>query len=51
MFFIVLPDQTTLLYDCNITRDSKDQIIQYIKSQIPLRYIYAKDEEAQWIDM
>jgi len=51
MVLIVYPDKTTMLYDCNVRQDDKEQIINYLGQQIPVRYDPETKEKAQWIDI
>ncbi len=51
MVLLIYPDQTTMLYDCNITQDNKNWIINYLKANIPLRYSKEEQKKTQWIDI
>ena len=35
MHLIVFPDETVMLFDCNLTEDNKDRIINLLKRIIP----------------
>lgn len=39
MFLIILPDDYTILYDCNLTEDNKDKILSYLESILPKNQI------------
>jgi len=51
MCLVIFPDDTTILFDCNVTGDNEDNVLKYLERQIPFRW----DEEAktlvQWIDV
>ncbi|MCX5657995.1 MAG: hypothetical protein NTZ48_07265, partial [Candidatus Omnitrophica bacterium] len=51
MVLIVFPDKTTMLYDCNLIQDNKDDIIKFLGQHIPSRYDTSKKEDVQWIDI
>ena len=51
MALIVLPDQTTVLYDCNVRQEHKTEIINYLKTNIPYRYDRKTKGIKQWIDI
>jgi beta-lactamase superfamily II metal-dependent hydrolase len=51
MFLLIFPDNTTLLFDCNVTGDNEMEIIDYLKSTIPFRYDNEKDNYTQYIDI
>ncbi len=51
MTLIVFPDETTMLYDCNVRKDDKDTLIAYLGEHIPWRYEEEVGEESQWIDI
>jgi beta-lactamase superfamily II metal-dependent hydrolase len=50
MFLLIFPDQTTMLYDCNILKDDSDEIIRYCKNNIPTR-LTSNGNKSQWIDI
>lgn len=51
MVLLILPDETTILYDCNVIQEDKDWIIDYLKSNIPFRYSKEEKKDSQWIDI
>jgi beta-lactamase superfamily II metal-dependent hydrolase len=51
MIIVIFPDQTTMLYDCNVRDEDADWIIEYLGKNIPYRYDPEIGEESQWIDI
>ena len=51
MSLIVFPNNTTFIYDCNITEDNKDNILEYLRENIPLRWNNDTNQYEQWIDI
>lgn len=51
MFLLIFPDQTTMLFDSNVTSNDEDKVIDYLTEYIPVRYDYETRENAQWIDI
>ena len=51
MILIIFPDNTTLLFDCNVIQENKDEVLHYLKTQIPYRKDDVSFEEVQWIDI
>lgn len=51
MILVIFPDETTMLYDCNVRQGDKDRIIGYLGKHIPYRYDSEEGEESQWIDV
>lgn len=51
MMLIVFPDQTTMIYDCNIMEGNKDKVIDYLRTNIPWRIDPESKESLQWIDI
>lgn len=51
MSLIVFPDNTTFIYDCNITEDNKDKIIEYLNENLPFRWNDNTNQKEQWIDI
>lgn len=51
MALIIFPNGTTMLYDCNLVKDDKDEILSILKKHIPSRYDTVKQENIQWIDI
>ena len=51
MSLVVFPDNTTFIYDCNITEDNKDNIIQYLTNNLPLRWNNKTNKNERWIDI
>lgn len=50
MILIIFPDQTTMLFDCYITNENKEDVLKYIEKNIPVKN---DDEgnEVQYIDI
>lgn len=51
MCLIIFPDDITFLFDCNVTNDNEDDVLNYIEAQIPLRKDPETKKQAQWIDI
>lgn len=51
MFLIIFPDETTLLFDCNVSNQSEDNIIEYLEKSIPPRYDPESMGYLKWIDI
>ena len=51
MCLIVFPDETTMLFDCNIKDGSESRILELLSKNIPNRYDEGNDEFTQWIDI
>ena len=51
MCLIIFPDESTMLFDCNVTKDNENEVIKYLEKQIPFRWDEEKEEQAQWIDV
>ena len=51
MHLIIFPDNTVMLFDCNVTNDKEEEIINYLGNVIPFKYDYDIDEERQIIDV
>lgn len=51
MSLIVFPNNTTFIYDCNITEENKDKIIKYLSENIPFRWNDNTNQKEQWIDI
>lgn len=50
MVLIVFPDKTTMLFDCFLTNDTKEQILSDLSDYIPFRK-NTNDHWEQWIDI
>lgn len=51
MVLIVFPDETTMLFDCNVTSENEETILAYLRNNIPFRYDEEIDDSIQWIDI
>ena len=51
MALLVFPDETTILYDCNVREKYKDSILEYLGRYIPTRFDSEIGERRQWIDI
>jgi len=50
MVLIVFPNNATMLFDCNIRDDDKDDILAYLSAHIPLRFDPDTKTNTKWID-
>ncbi|MCD6322913.1 MAG: hypothetical protein J7L77_07780 [Clostridiales bacterium] len=50
MCLIIFPDNTTLLYDCNVTDENESKVLAYLGKQIPFRWDDESRKNLQWID-
>lgn len=51
MCLVIFPDETTMLFDCNVTDDKEEEVLKYLGWQIPFRLDEETEELAQWIDI
>jgi len=52
MILIVFPDETTMLYDCNVTNDNTERVLDDLGRFIPTRPDPENDDRpGQWIDV
>ena len=51
MILIIFPNKKTMLYDCNIMEDNKEQVIKFLEEHIPVRYDVEAKVSCQWIDI
>jgi beta-lactamase superfamily II metal-dependent hydrolase len=51
MCLVIFPDETTMLFDCNVTDDKEQEVLKYLGRQIPFRLDDETEELAQWIDI
>lgn len=51
MTLIVFPDDTTMLFDCNVRREYRDDILAYLADHIPLRTDPKRRRYGRWIDV
>lgn len=51
MSLIIFPDNTVMVYDCNITENNQDSILQYLGKNIPDRYNSKTKNKEKWIDI
>lgn len=51
MHLIIFPDETVMLFDCNVTNDQEEEIIGFLEKHIPLRYDSDSGKEEQYIDV
>lgn len=50
MILIIFPDETTMLFDCNLTKENEEYVFEYLEKNIPIR----KNEnyqDVQYIDI
>lgn len=50
MVLAIMPDSTVLLFDCRVTQDDEDRILDYLGTYIPERNDPGSDEPGMWID-
>lgn len=51
MSLLIFPDETTILFDCNVTENNAEEVLKYLEQQIPSRWDEDKEENIQWIDI
>lgn len=51
MNLIIFPDNTVMLFDCNITEDKEEELIKFLDKCIPKRYDSNKKEFVKEIDI
>lgn len=51
MHLIIFPDNTVMLFDCNVTNDDEDTIISFLEKHIPLRFDAVSQKEEKYIDI
>jgi beta-lactamase superfamily II metal-dependent hydrolase len=51
MCLIVFPNNTTFLFDCNVTNDNEARILSYLGRHIPSRWDPNEEKYLQWIDV
>lgn len=49
MILIIFPNNHVMLFDCNVTEDNKDEILDYLEKQIPFNYDEDADENKKFI--
>lgn len=45
MILIIFPDNKVMLFDCNVTEENADEILNYLDKNIPLNYNEDTDSE------
>ena len=51
MNLLIFPDDTVMLFDCNVTENNEDEILNFLKYKIPKRYKRETNEYVQEIDI
>ena len=51
MHLIIFPDNTVMLFDCNITNENEDEIIRFLDRCIPLKNNEESGEKEKCIDI
>ena len=51
MILIVFPDDTVMLFDCNVTEEKEEELIKFLDKCIPKRYDSSKNEFVKEIDI
>lgn len=49
MILIIFPDNKVMLFDCNVTEENADEILNYLDKNIPLNYNEDTDSEEKII--
>lgn len=51
MHLIIFPDNTVMLFDCNVTNEDEDAIINFLDRHIPAKYDMDSKKEEKFIDI
>lgn len=51
MHLIIFPDETVMLFDCNVTNDNEDDILDFLEKHIPSKYDSDADMDEKYIDV
>lgn len=51
MHLIILPDNTVMLFDCNVTNENEEEIINFLDRHIPAKYDKDLKKEEKFIDI
>ena len=51
MNLIIFPDDTVMLFDCNVTEEKEEELIKFLDRCIPKRYDSSKNEFVKEIDI
>ena len=51
MHLLIFPDKTVMLFDCNVTDDDEDRILDFLEKHIPLKYNYDTEKDEKYIDV
>lgn len=51
MHLIVFPDNTVMLFDCNVTNDNETAIISFLDKHIPAKYNEDSEKQEKYIDI
>jgi len=51
MHLIVFPDETVMLFDCNITNDNEEYILNFLENHIPEKYNIETETYEKYIDV
>ena len=51
MNLIIFPDDTVMLFDCNVTEEKEEELIKFLDRCIPKRYDSNKNEFVKEIDI
>lgn len=51
MHLIIFPDNTVMLFDCNVTNDNETSIISFLDRHIPMKYNDDSEKEEKFIDI
>ncbi len=51
MHLIIFPDNTVMLFDCNVTNENEEEIINFLDRHIPAKYDKDAKKEEKFIDI
>ena len=51
MTLIIFPDDTTMLFDCNVRQDHMEDVLAYLADHIPVRLDPELNDFGRWIDI
>lgn len=51
MHLLIFPDETVMLFDCNVINDNEDRILRFLENHIPERYNDESETYEKYIDV
>ena len=51
MHLIIFPNNTVMLFDCNVTNENEEEIINFLNRHIPAKYDKDSKKEEKFIDI